>query len=245
MNTTVERIPLAERLRRLEEGYASSPQVTGIFAETFCRTKIVPALEEFGAYYERAKFAELLGGEIAQEIVSAFNADGSPDRGLEDMTFGDLAILISSRYLKEENVQSMVTEKLICIYFHLIEALVVQKNRKREELLPLLKPIYDFLHMSFNEYYEYAKLCGLDEYAEKIDAFRTARGFSSRMTLLMIFEELKMEFWQYDMICFDLSSQLLTVEQSRHFIDFFVCPVAMIRMRSIINRSQRGVLCNV
>lgn len=234
----MENIPLEERLRRIEAGYASSPQVTPILADTFCRTPVIPTLEECGAFYERERLCDLLRSETAKEYLSAFQLGDLPRNGVEDVTYGDLALLIAAHYLRNGNTPSLMVEELISIYFYCIEAIVLQRKMKREEIKSCLRPIYDFMHMSFAEYHEYAKQCGLDEHAEKIDEFRFEKGFSSRMTPIKIFDELKMEICSYKDFCFGLSEDsILTIEQCEHFIDFFVCPVAMIWMHFFVKES--------
>lgn len=240
----LKKISLAERLHRLEAGYASSPQVTRILVDTFCKTPVAPLLEEYGAYYERERLCKVLKNNEIKQYFSTFDFGSSQRKHLEDVTYGDLAALIAAHYMRYGcTPSSFAVEELICIYFCCIEALTMRPDTtrpkvQREDLKPGLRPIYDFLHMSFVEYYEYAKQCGLGQYAEKIDRYREHMGFSSSMTPLMIFDEMKLEHWDYSEPCFVYSKGgLPSISQCEHLLDFFVSPVSAIWMAPFADRT--------
>lgn len=231
----IERIPLEERLRRLKAGHASSPHVTRAIADAFCRTSVVLTLEEYNAFYEREKLCELLKStEI--KYLPEFDFINPQHKDLEDVTYGDLALLIALYYQQYGTISSEGIEALIAIYFNCFEALALQRNVLREGLPPCVRAVYDFLHMSFIEYREYAKQCGLGKYTENIDSYRSKMGISTHMTPSKIFDELKMDLCDRNETCFDLYSPPI-VEQCKHFIDFFICPVAMIWAPSIVEQS--------
>lgn len=234
-----KRISLEERLNRIEAGYSSSPQYTRLLADVFCRTPIIPALECYGSFAEREKLCELLRGEMLKVYLSALDFCDLPRKGVEEITFGDIALLIASHYLRYGTEKSDVVNQLLCIYFNTMEAMLMQRRNlpTRECLKACLQPVYDFLHISFVEYHEYAMRCGLDKYEDKITKYRVETGLSSSMTPSMIFDELKSEQWGYEDSVFDMTQDAgITVEKCEHLIDFFVCPVAMIWMHNFIHQ---------
>ena len=238
-----ERTSLEERLQRIRAGNSSSPQYTRKIVDTFCSTPITPLLEIHGSYSERQKLAELLRGETVKMQLIAFEYSDMPRKSAETITFGDIALLITAHYLRYGTDSSEIVNQLLCIYFNALESMIARINKlpPREGLNSFLHPVYDFINMSFVEYYEYAMECGLDKYEDKIAMYREKTGQSSSMKPWMIFNEIKSENWGYDELCFDMDmGASISVEKCEQLIDFFVCPVAMVWMQRFIDKRQNA-----
>ena len=262
--TTFDRIPLEERLRRLEAGNASSPQCSRRIIDRFCETPVFPALESMGAFDIRETFCELLKEHYGWKHASNVT-----------ITFGELAALITDRYITYNSTVSKKwkakTLTLISIYFTCIDTVknVVDKLIKngrgtsRNDVVPMMRSVYDFMYVSLEDFNDYALSSGLPALIrDKRNEFRNRMGFTSRMSPIMLYRELKYDAGLYDyhfaeyvndfftsepddFFKIDSDEKVeLTLEKCSNLINYFICPIAAITQRKqephSVNNSKRN-----
>ena len=235
-NTAYVRIPLEERLARLQAGLTSSAQFSRKIVDEFCQTSVIRALESIRAFAERETLCNILRSEPMMKYFG--------EQPFDSVTLGDLAVIITEFYIRyrdgrtEEGRQMIYDgQQLMSIYFICFDGIIGLKRQLAEEGKPLLRrlvnvqfqTVYDFLNIAFSDYYEYAALCCPSTHMHKIDVFREKRGMSAEMTPLAMYEEMKRnidsdgDFWfgiqEDDMLSFDEAANL---------IDFFLYPIALI-----------------
>lgn len=222
------KIPLEERLNRIAAGHASSPQYSRKIVDAFCEAPVIPALECIGAYGAREELCRLLKSD---HIKLYFGP-----KDVENVTFGDIAGIIAEHYMKygaapAEEVRPLTDAilQIIGIYFMSFELIRQQeaeyRHFTRSDVDPFLLSVYDFLHSSFADYYNYIAMRGSSKYTDKIDACCTEKGMSQNMNPMMIYEELQPDAKYAD------DYTMSSFEKCEHLIDFFVCPVALITQR--------------
>ena len=250
-NDQYARIPLEERLKRLEAGNASSPQFSRRIVDAFCDTPVVPALESAGAFTQRAVLCDLLRAHYGWQ--HAFNVD---------TTLGDIAVLIAELYLPNGGLMSAERNKklltLTAVFFTFFDLVVdcsknaLRHNRLllRDDINPHLRSVFDFLKMSLDDFGRYARSCGLSHpIRKKCEEFRGKKGYSSAMLPMMLYGELKndaglIEYRFIDFISgtcdcggeqfFDLEDNdppdiaEFSLGQLFDLINFFICPIAAI-----------------
>ena len=248
---TCTRIPLEERMKRLEAGNASSPRFSREIINRFCDTPIFPALESMGAFDIRERLCRLLKEHY-----------GWKRAGNVTTTYGDIAALIADRYIEYNGTVSKEwkekTLMLISTYFTAFDSLVdakenaVKNNRclTRDNIVPMMKNIYDFIHVSLDDYNDYALSSGLPNLIrDKRNEFRNEKGFSSHMSPLMLYNELKYDAGLYG-FHFGMyangscNKSDLSLEQCFNLINYFICPIAAIAGFKYKNRLAANVKRN-
>ena len=200
----IEKIPFEERLNRLAAGFDASPQYTRKVVDLFCETPVVPALESIEAFSERDALASLLndGRFLLRAVPVVAN----------DLTFGDLALLITSQSMKGDADRNVI-HQLANIYFVCFDYIAICQYRaikrerqfRREHVDPAVRSVCDLLFASFRDFYDYAKQCSLGEaYAERIEDIRTETGMSVNRAMIKIFSELKEGDQRPDDYCFGI-----------------------------------------
>lgn len=231
----IERVPLEERLKRLEAGFASSVQASQAIVDQFCQTPVVPVLK---AINEVATCRVL---QKHKRLLMTYRV--TP----ENVTFGDLSRAIANcdRQLHSSPTASSPamyddTQQLLAVYFLPLEHIRLkscyaaerQKPFLRDSLPPELGPVYDFFYVCFKDYLSYGRKAGLD--------------YPTHQRILRYLKELndvgaddKYPLWLYDGIkaaypnleeSFSSMEQdkLPPLAQCKYFLAMFVYPVSSI-----------------
>ena len=106
------KISFEEKAKRIVSGRLPSLQSVYKAIETFCKTPVVPTLEDISEYTSRRDLCKCLKGEI-----NIKRSDGTRiKRRAVDVTFGELAIYIATKYLSgNDGKNSEVARMLMCI----------------------------------------------------------------------------------------------------------------------------------
>ena len=242
-----EKISLDERLKRIEAGFASSPQFSFKIVDDFSATPIIPALESIGAFAERQMLSALMADK---ELDNAYTCSENP-------TFGDIASIITVHYLRygvkpPDRVGSLTNSvgRLISIYFKCFNRIINFLHRRgtisSNDINSYMKSLYNFLNIPFEDYYSYMKKtctnfkqCDCKKVIDKIDIYSRNNGFSSNMSPLMIYDELI----EYADDCEDFifgiyGDEIPKIKECESLIEFFILPISLIATIKKIN--QKG-----
>lgn len=163
--------------------------------DTFINTPVAPVLQKIGAFRELNRLKNLLNDN--QVKIRIYR------QSLEDVTFGDLAVLVS----EIDSTKSDAVWPALDVYFACFEAenAVVRNN---------VKSVADFLHTSFDDYFFYAAGFGLPK--ECVEAFKlyvSKCGVNVNETVVEVYRNIR------------ASAKL---NQIKLLVDLLACPLAII-----------------
>lgn len=238
MNERIQKVSLQERLRRLEIGNSSSPQFSRKLIDTFCQLPVFPTFKELEEERLSRVLHSLLKMPIVQRYYRVFKNPKDP------VTFGDLAVLTAvlekyDRTPMDEKKRTDIILVLTCVFFSYFDLLKYNAEQKRDfrrgDVFPGALPLYDFLNIPFNDYYEYTAQCGPSKYAEKMKKHLTEKELSTGRNPFNIYLKLRAAIamldidWFWDMIR-PADEARITIADCEPLLDFFICPLAIIAL---------------